>query len=88
MYGDRQRRPRLPGARPARRRAGRVPRPLVGAPGHHWPDRPGLVAGRDLRAGGTWLAVDPVAPRVATVLNGRGRMAPNPSASPAAACRC
>lgn len=47
-------------------------------PGHHWPDRPGLVAGRDLRAGGTWLAVDPVAPRVATVLNGRGRMAPEP----------
>ncbi|RFS83974.1 hypothetical protein D0T12_17430 [Actinomadura spongiicola] len=46
------------------------------APGRHWPDRPGLVGGRDLRAGGTWLAVDPGAPRVATVLNGRGRMAP------------
>ncbi|MEU5995755.1 NRDE family protein [Spirillospora sp. NPDC047418] len=45
-------------------------------PGRHWPDRPGLVGGRDLRAGGTWLAVDPDAPRVAVVLNGRGRMAP------------
>jgi hypothetical protein len=45
-------------------------------PGRHWPDRPGLVAGRDLRAGGTWFAVDPAAPRVALVLNGRGRMAP------------
>ncbi len=45
-------------------------------PGRHWDDRPGLVGGRDLRAGGTWLAVDPEARRVATVLNGRGRMAP------------
>jgi hypothetical protein len=45
-------------------------------PGRHWPDRPGLVGGLDLRAGGTWLAVDPVAPRAATVLNARGTMAP------------
>lgn len=45
-------------------------------PGRHWPERPTLVGGRDLRAGGTWLAVDPDAPRVAVVLNGRGRMAP------------
>jgi len=45
-------------------------------PARHWPDRPGLVGGRDQRAGGTWLAVDPQAPRAATVLNGRGRMAP------------
>ncbi|TDE24075.1 NRDE family protein [Actinomadura sp. 6K520] len=45
-------------------------------PGRHWPDRPGLVGGRDLRAGGTWLAVDPGAPRVGLVLNGRGRPAP------------
>ncbi|WP_338028254.1 NRDE family protein [Actinomadura graeca] len=44
-------------------------------PGRHWKERPGLVGGLDLRAGGTWLAVDPEAPRVATVLNGRGRMA-------------
>ncbi|WP_067473044.1 NRDE family protein [Actinomadura hibisca] len=45
-------------------------------PGHHWPDRPALVAGRDLRAGGTWFAVDPGAPRAATVLNGRGPLVP------------
>ncbi|NEA27475.1 NRDE family protein, partial [Actinomadura bangladeshensis] len=37
-------------------------------PARHWPDRPGLVGGRDLRAGGTWLAVEPDAPRVAVVL--------------------
>jgi hypothetical protein len=45
-------------------------------PGRHWPDYPGLVGGRDLLAGGTWLAVAPGAGRVACVLNGRGRMAP------------
>jgi Transport and Golgi organisation 2 len=45
-------------------------------PGRHWPDHPGLIGGRDLLAGGTWLAVAPQARRVACVLNGRGRMAP------------
>ncbi len=45
-------------------------------PGQHWPDYPGLVGGRDLLAGGTWLALAPEAGRVACVLNGRGRMAP------------
>ncbi|RSN52725.1 MULTISPECIES: NRDE family protein [Actinomadura] len=45
-------------------------------PAPHWPDRPGVVGGRDLRAGGTWLAVDPAAPRAGVVLNGRGRPAP------------
>lgn len=45
-------------------------------PARHWPDRPGLVGGRDLRAGGTWLAADPAVPRAACVLNGRGRPAP------------
>src|ERR671914_86213 len=45
-------------------------------PHRHWPDRPALIGGRDTQAGGTWLAVDPDAPRVACVLNGRGRMAP------------
>lgn len=45
-------------------------------PGAYWPDRPALIGGRDLEAGGTWLAVDPGVPRVACVLNGRGRMAP------------
>jgi hypothetical protein len=45
-------------------------------PAAHWPDHPGLIGGRDLRAGGTWLAADPAVPRVACVLNGRGRPAP------------
>lgn len=48
-------------------------------PGRHWPDHPGLIGGRDLVAGGTWLAVAPEARRVACVLNGRGRMAPEGS---------
>ncbi|HXP57375.1 MAG TPA: NRDE family protein [Streptosporangiaceae bacterium] len=54
-------------------------------PGHHWADRPGqpgqpalsgLIGGRDERAGGTWLALEPAVPRVACILNGRGRAAP------------
>lgn len=48
-------------------------------PGRHWPDHPGLTGGRDLAAGGTWLAVAPAAQRVACVLNGRGQMAPERS---------
>jgi Transport and Golgi organisation 2 len=48
-------------------------------PGWHWPDHPGLIGGRDLQAGGTWLAVAPAARRVACVLNGRGRPAPGGS---------
>lgn len=45
-------------------------------PARHWPDRPELVGGRDLQAGGTWLAVNTQAPAVACVLNGQGRPAP------------
>jgi transport and Golgi organization protein 2 len=45
-------------------------------PGRHWPDHPGLIGGRDLLAGGTWLAAAPSTRRVSCVLNGRGRMAP------------
>jgi hypothetical protein len=45
-------------------------------PGQYWPEYPGLVGGRDLLAGGTWLAVAPAARRVACVLNGRGQRAP------------
>ncbi len=48
-------------------------------PGRHWPDHPRLIGGRDRQAGGTWLAVAPGARRVACVLNGRGRMAPEGS---------
>lgn len=39
-------------------------------PAPHWPDQPTLVGGRDLLAGGTWLAVDPARTRVAALLNG------------------
>lgn len=45
------------------------------APGRYWPRWPELVGGQDLEAGGTWLAVHPGVPRVATVLNGRGSRA-------------
>jgi transport and Golgi organization protein 2 len=45
-------------------------------PWRHWPDYPELIGGRDLQAGGTWLAVAPSARRVACVLNGRGAVAP------------
>jgi hypothetical protein len=44
-------------------------------PARHWPDYPGLIGGRDLTAGGTWLALSPSARRVACVLNGRGTLA-------------
>lgn len=45
-------------------------------PQRHWPGYPELIGGRDLLAGGTWLAVAPSAGRAACVLNGRGTMAP------------
>ena len=45
-------------------------------PGAHWPAYPDLLGGRDLQAGGTWLAVMPSRPRVSCVLNGVGVMAP------------
>ncbi|MEM9605587.1 MAG: NRDE family protein [Pseudomonadota bacterium] len=45
-----------------------VDRPTAGA--HRWTDRPGLIGGRDLEAGGTWLAVTP-AGRFAAVTNVR-----------------
>jgi Transport and Golgi organisation 2 len=45
-------------------------------PKAHWPAYPDLIGGRDLQAGGTWLAVMPSPPRVSCVLNGVGVMAP------------
>jgi hypothetical protein len=45
-------------------------------PQRHWPGYPELIGGRDLLAGGTWLAVAPSARRAACVLNARGAMAP------------
>ena len=39
-------------------------------PAAHWPDSfPGLLGGRDQKAGGTWLAVDPDGRAVAALLN-------------------
>jgi Transport and Golgi organisation 2 len=46
-------------------------------PGQHWPRYPGLIGGIDLQAGGTWLAVNQGARRVACVLNGIGQSAPS-----------
>lgn len=48
-------------------------------PARHWPDHPDLIGGRDLRAGGTWLAVNLVTRRLGCVLNARGEMAPPPA---------
>jgi hypothetical protein len=45
-------------------------------PGRHWPDHPDLVGGRDLQAGGTWLAVSPARQRASCVLNALGQPAP------------
>ncbi|ETK38068.1 hypothetical protein MPTA5024_00715 [Microbispora sp. ATCC PTA-5024] len=53
-----------------------VTRPWM-SPDRHWPGHPGLVGGRDLEAGGTWLAADPAARRVAALLNGHGAAAPS-----------
>ena len=44
-------------------------------PARHWPDRPGVVAGRDEHAGGTWLGVNG-AGVVAAVSNRRGALGP------------
>ncbi len=46
-------------------------------PAEHWPDRPGVVAGRDRAAAGTWMAVNR-AGVVAAVLNRMGSLGPAP----------
>lgn len=45
-------------------------------PAAHWPDRPGVVGGRDRSAGGTWMALR--GGLVATVLNRPGSLGPAP----------
>jgi uncharacterized protein with NRDE domain len=45
------------------------------SPAEHWPDRPGVVAGRDRTAGGTWMAVSRRGV-VAAVLNRPGSLGP------------
>lgn len=44
---------------------------------HWWPDSPDILAGRDLQAGGTWLAVSKPG-RFATVTNYREQLNPRP----------
>ncbi len=45
------------------------------APAAHWPERPGVIGGRDHLAGGTWLAINR-AGVVASVLNRQGSLGP------------
>lgn len=45
-------------------------------PAQHWPSQPSVWGGRDVRAGGTWLAVDTDGPRAAALLNAFGPHAP------------
>jgi hypothetical protein len=47
-------------------------------PAAWWPDRPGVVGGRDSTAGGTWMAVDTAAGVFAAVLNRPGSLGPAP----------
>ena len=44
-------------------------------PGEYWPDRPGVVAGRDRLAGGTWMGLNR-AGLMAAVLNRTGSLGP------------
>ncbi|MDJ0793137.1 MAG: NRDE family protein [Woeseiaceae bacterium] len=44
---------------------------------HWWPDKPGILGGRDLQAGGTWLALGRNG-RFATVTNFRDAQPPQP----------
>jgi hypothetical protein len=46
-------------------------------PGEHWPDRRGVIAGRDRSGGGTWMGINRHGV-VAAVLNRRGSLGPAP----------
>ncbi len=46
-------------------------------PGEWWPDRPGVIAGRDRSGGGTWMGINGQGV-VATVLNRQGSLGPAP----------
>lgn len=48
------------------------------APLHAWDDGSGIIAGRDLVGGGTWLGVVPAARRLVVVTNARGERGPDP----------
>ncbi len=45
------------------------------SPAGHWPDRPGVVAGQDVLAGGTWLGVNEFG-LAAGILNRKGSLGP------------
>ncbi|MBV9912313.1 MAG: NRDE family protein [Sinobacteraceae bacterium] len=49
------------------------------APVSRWPEPPGILAGRDLQAGGTWLGIDPQR-RFGVVTNFRELQRPAPTA--------
>ena len=61
--------------------AGRVHRSALGGPRGALARASGRDRRPDLKAGGTWLAVDPAARRAAALLNGHGRAAPEDDAS-------
>ena len=46
-------------------------------PGRHWPDRPDVIAGQDLEAGGSWLGVNDHG-LLAGILNRPGALGPAP----------
>jgi hypothetical protein len=46
-------------------------------PAEHWPDRPGVVAGRDRLGGGTWMGINRHHV-IAAVLNRQGSLGPRP----------
>ena len=48
------------------------------APLHVWDDGSGIVAGRDVVGGGTWLGVAPAQQRMVVVTNARGERGPDP----------
>lgn len=48
------------------------------APLHAWDDGSGIIAGRDLVGGGTWLGVVPAQRRMVVVTNARGERGPAP----------
>lgn len=45
--------------------------------GASWPDRPGVIGVRDVRAGGAWLAASPAGRRVAVLLNRKSPPVPD-----------
>ncbi|MFT7034675.1 MAG: hypothetical protein ACJA2S_003193 [Cyclobacteriaceae bacterium] len=47
----------------------------------HWEDKPEIVAGRDLQAGGTWIGVNKSGERIAGITNYRDRQNIDPNAN-------